>query len=910
MDNKPAPAKSPVPNERLIEARKARGWYQQDVADRLHVSLDAYRYWERGRRSPSPKRRAQLCELYGMSAVELGLETPEETKQLEADFEEQEHPGRFDLRREKINRRRMISRVRGIWMPILDESLHKAALIALGLQDFPSALENPWRLAVPQSDRSSHLLPPETSIVQVYDDADGDLLILGEPGAGKTTLLLELTRALLRKAEQADDEPIPAVFTLSSWATKQQMLSEWLVEELFLKYHVPRRLGEEWIQQDKLLVLLDGLDEVAEDRRAACVQAINQYKDDHEIVPVVVCCRSEDYFTIETRVGLRQAVQIQPLTTQQIDQYVSSMGKQLTTVRAALEADEDLREMARSPLMLSILTLTYRGLGKSSEGFFLKGSFDERRRQVLANYVRRMLSRRAPGRYTDPQTVRWLTWLARQMQQHNLSEFYVERMQPGFLGSGPPRERYRSTALRFVYGLEAIVVAALFAWIRGGKVAQAQTFGVGSGLFGQLGAEPGNVIFAWMSPGVGGGVEAGGSLGIIIAVVVTLLTLLIGTAALPVISLQSGWHGFKNGLKNGLLTGIVVSLFSVPIFSVLGGFLHGIIYGLGMGLFSALLVGLLSGLLTGARYTAVGSQDSQGVPQHRPFWTRFFDGLTHGLCAGVSFALVDALLHITTESVIVYSAIAGIFFLLTFGFAGGSSLIPGVGVVIRPAESVSWSWTSMIRSLPETLLKGLFVALFVTCSVGAVLALGSGIFYGIAYGLRYGLVYGVIIGAIVGATGVLASLLNSGWSSNILPAHQLFRPNQGIRRSIINAGFAGMLFAPIGGIVSGIVCGAAFGLIAGLAGWLILGIGFAVVFGILIGFEFFMIDGGIAWIEHYLLRWHLWRADAMPLNYIRFLDHAANRMLLRKVGAGYIFAHRLLLDYFASLNQTTGSDVP
>jgi hypothetical protein len=32
-----------------------------------------------------------------------------------------------------------------------------------------------------------------------------------------------------------------------------------------------------------------------------------------------------------------------------------------------------------------------------------------------------------------------------------------------------------------------------------------------------------------------------------------------------------------------------------------------------------------------------------------------------------------------------------------------------------------------------------------------------------------------------------------------------------------------------------------------------------------------------------------------------FLDEAAERLLLRRVGSRYIFIHRLLLDYFASL---------
>ena len=35
-----------------------------------------------------------------------------------------------------------------------------------------------------------------------------------------------------------------------------------------------------------------------------------------------------------------------------------------------------------------------------------------------------------------------------------------------------------------------------------------------------------------------------------------------------------------------------------------------------------------------------------------------------------------------------------------------------------------------------------------------------------------------------------------------------------------------------------------------------------------------------------------------------FLDYAAERVFLRKVGGGYIFTHRLLMEYFASLEPT------
>jgi hypothetical protein len=36
---------------------------------------------------------------------------------------------------------------------------------------------------------------------------------------------------------------------------------------------------------------------------------------------------------------------------------------------------------------------------------------------------------------------------------------------------------------------------------------------------------------------------------------------------------------------------------------------------------------------------------------------------------------------------------------------------------------------------------------------------------------------------------------------------------------------------------------------------------------------------------------------------IPFLDYCAERIFLRKVGGGYIFVHRLLMEHFASLHK-------
>src|SRR5205085_1873096 len=114
-----------------------------------------------------------------------------------------------------------------------------------------------------------------------------------------------------------------------------------------------------------------------------------------------------------------------------------------------------------------------------------------------------------------------------------------------------------------------------------------------------------------------------------------------------------------------------------------------------------------------------------------------------------------------------------------------------------------------------------------------------------------------------------------------------------------HAVLAAAIFGPVGGIICGIACGISFGLIAHLAGWPILAGGFAIAFGILFSFYFLLIRGGIACLEHVCLRYYLWRRKHIPFDYVYFLNYAAERIILRNIGGGYIFVHRLILEYFA-----------
>ncbi|MGB8648635.1 MAG: hypothetical protein WCF84_25585 [Anaerolineae bacterium] len=60
-------------------------------------------------------------------------------------------------------------------------------------------------------------------------------------------------------------------------------------------------------------------------------------------------------------------------------------------------------------------------------------------------------------------------------------------------------------------------------------------------------------------------------------------------------------------------------------------------------------------------------------------------------------------------------------------------------------------------------------------------------------------------------------------------------------------------------------------------------------------------SGGRASIRHFLLRFILAWHNYLPWKLVPFLDFAAERIYLRKVGGGYIFIHRLLQEYFGSL---------
>ena len=357
----------------------------------------------------------------------------------------------------------LLERVRQFWITgVLDSSVHGAALLELGTARVSDAVEHPWERVLELPGEEARAVPAERGILELFEESARALLVLGAEGSGKTTALLQLGRALVVRAERDPAQPIPVVLSLASWQGPRQALLTWIVGELQSKYYVPPRIGRAWLEQQRLALLLDGLDEVPEPDRAPCVQAINRFLHDTSVPGVAVCCRVEEYLALPVRLSLGGAVRLEPLSAAQVERYLEAGGAGTAGLRELLARDEAARELARSPLLLSVMTLAYQGAAADT-ALTAAATDAERRSHIFETYVDRMFARRgreAPP-YAKADTLRWLGSLGREMLRHGQRVLQVEGLQPSWLASRPEVVVYALLS-RMVAGLALGMVEAMF----------------------------------------------------------------------------------------------------------------------------------------------------------------------------------------------------------------------------------------------------------------------------------------------------------------------------------------------------------------------------------------------------------------------------------------------------------------
>ncbi|GHP00173.1 hypothetical protein KSF_102200 [Reticulibacter mediterranei] len=150
---------------------------------------------------------------------------------------------------------------------------------------------------------------------------------------------------------------------------------------------------------------------------------------------------------------------MQPLRPTQIQDALQKAGPSFLGVRKAFEQREDLRELASTPLTLSVLLLTYQGASASD----IVGQSTDLEQQAWTEYVARMVAEKGSvTHYPLERTCAWLSFLARQMQIHHTPVFSAEYLQTDWLEA----DQQRSVAWLFTR-IPAIVLgacASLLVW--------------------------------------------------------------------------------------------------------------------------------------------------------------------------------------------------------------------------------------------------------------------------------------------------------------------------------------------------------------------------------------------------------------------------------------------------------------
>ncbi|MGL4502491.1 MAG: NACHT domain-containing protein, partial [Planktothrix sp.] len=184
------------------------------------------------------------------------------------------------------------------------------------------------------------------------------LTILGKPGAGKTTFLKYLAIQCIEGEFLGDRLPI--FITLKDFAetANQPSLLKYIAQ--FNRYFSLQEI----FQQGKALVLFDGLDEVREEDSKRILKEIRdcsrQFRENHFIITCRIAARE---YTFEKFIE----VEIADFDTTQISNFANKWFKNKAvkpeTFLNQIENNQRIQELATSPLLLTLLCLTFEETG-------------------------------------------------------------------------------------------------------------------------------------------------------------------------------------------------------------------------------------------------------------------------------------------------------------------------------------------------------------------------------------------------------------------------------------------------------------------------------------------------------------------------------------------------------------------
>jgi len=175
------------------------------------------------------------------------------------------------------------------------------------------------------------------------------------------------------------------------------------------------------------------------------------------LTSLAVCSRSQDYADLKAKLSFEGAIEVQPLKQKQITEFFNRFGNEIAGIKQALEKDGSLREMAETPLFLSIMLMAYRD--KKEDNIQLSKDKKTQRRYLFDTYINRMFERPrlANSAFEKTEVLHWLLSLARKMKNFNIQPFFIEDLQLNWL------EDFR---FRSVYEGTTKVLKEVVIWVR------------------------------------------------------------------------------------------------------------------------------------------------------------------------------------------------------------------------------------------------------------------------------------------------------------------------------------------------------------------------------------------------------------------------------------------------------------
>jgi hypothetical protein len=194
------------------------------------------------------------------------------------------------------------------------------------------------------------------------------LMLLGGPGTGKSTFLRKMgLEALKEQQEKQKHGCIPVFIELKQFTSGEINIEQAISEEFRLcNFPSPEEFTSAALTEGKLLVLLDGLDEVPMNRMSEIIDKIQNFVDHYDKNRFITSCRQAAYLG-----NLRRFtdVTIAEFDNIQIEQFIhnwfqSELDQKLGTAKKCWELLQEpeyeaAKELAHTPLLLTLMCLVY-----------------------------------------------------------------------------------------------------------------------------------------------------------------------------------------------------------------------------------------------------------------------------------------------------------------------------------------------------------------------------------------------------------------------------------------------------------------------------------------------------------------------------------------------------------------------